>query len=111
MKIAMIAALAAALLSATSRPSHADSALVNDALAEVVAVIPFCKKANPEKAAEFDAVLARNKASWDAKTKAYAESQEFATLVAAKISEMETTKDPADIAMLKVLCSRSSPNE
>jgi hypothetical protein len=107
MKIANIAALAAALISAASSQSQADDALVNEALAEAVAVVPYCKKMNPEKAAEFDSILAKNKASWDAKTKAYAESQEFAALVAAKIKEMETTTDPADIAMLKALCARS----
>jgi hypothetical protein len=80
-------------------------------LAEVVAIAPYCKKANPAKAAEFDEVLARNKASWDDKTKAYAETPEFAALVATKIKEMEDTKDPDDIALLKAMCSRSGALE
>ncbi len=109
MNLPLKAVLIAAVVTATGGPSLAGDKEVNDMLAEAVALTPYCKKVNPGKAAEFDEVLARNKASWDANTKAYAETQEFATLVAAKVKEMEETKDPEDIALLKMACSRSQP--
>ena len=109
MNLPLEAALVAAVLSACGGLALAGDKEVNDMLAEVVALTPYCKKVNPAKAAQFDEVLARNKAGWDAGTKAYAETPEFAALVAAKVKEMEETKDPDELALLKMACSRSQP--
>lgn len=110
MKLLRRAALFAAVLSAFSASSGAGEKEVNDMLAEAVALTPYCKKVNPAKAAEFDEILARNKAGWTAETRAFTDTPEFAALVAAKVREMEETKDPDDIAMLKMACARSQPD-
>ena len=75
-------------------------------LVGMVALKDYCKQAEPDKSAEFDASWEKNTADVPAELKTYSATPEFATAVAARFKQLSDTSTTPAGAEIKTACAK-----